>query len=315
MAITHKQLAHALALADHGNFTQAAEESNLSQPAFSRSIKNLEEALGVPLFDRGVPNVVPTRYGDAFLQRARSIVANTQEMQREIGLMLGLATGRLAVALGMFPAEVSGNRALGRMISRYPGLTYRAQVGNWALVSQQVLSRDADLGFALTNAAKSDPRLTVDPVSRHELVLFCRKSHPLAACRGLKPSDLDGFPLVSIRAPAELAGSIPGRSSVDGRTGLLVPSVEIDNFAIVRETVRASDSISAAVPIQIEPELDAGEFVLLDYPRPWLTPEHGFILLKGRSVSPAAEKYIECVWECEKEAEEANVRVMDRYLS
>ena len=43
MAITHKQLAHALALADHGNFTQAAEESNLSQPAFSRSIKNLEE--------------------------------------------------------------------------------------------------------------------------------------------------------------------------------------------------------------------------------------------------------------------------------
>ena len=315
MPITQKQLSHALSLARHGNFTHAAEESNLSQPAFSRSIKNLERALGVPLFDRGAPNVVPTRYGDAFLQRAKSIVADTQELQREIGLMRGLATGHLAVALGMFPAEVSGNRALGMMISEYPGLTYRAQVGNWAMVSQQILSREADLGFALTNAAKTDERLTVDPVSQHEMVLFCRKDHPLAGRGKLQPADLDPFPLVSIRAPAELADIIPGRSRIDRQSGLLVPSVEVDNFATVRETVSASDCISAAVPLQIEAELHAGEFVLLNYQRPWLAPEHGFILLKGRSISPAAEKYMETVRYFEIEAQVANTRVRDKYLS
>ena len=314
MPITQKQLSHALSLARHGNFTQAAEESNLSQPALSRSIKNLEQTLGVPLFDRGAPNVVPTRYGDAFLQRARSIVADTQELRREIGLMRGLDTGHLAVALGMFPAEVSGNRALGKMISEYPGLTYRAQVGNWAMVSQQILSREADLGFALTNSAKTDERLSVDPVSQHEMVLFCRKDHPLAGCGRLMQADLDQFPLVTIRAPAELADMIPGRFRIDGRSGLLVPSVEVDNFATVRETVRLSDSISAAVPLQIEAELDAGEFVLLNYQRPWLAPEHGFILLKGRSINPAAEKYMETVRDFEHQAEAVNSRVREKFL-
>jgi DNA-binding transcriptional LysR family regulator len=314
MAVTQKQLAHALALARHGNFTQAAEESNLSQPAFSRSIKNLEQALGVLLFDRGAPTVMPTRYGEVFLQRAQSIVTDTQELLRDIGLMHGLASGHLCVALGMFPAEVSGNRALGKMVSEYPGLTYRSQVGNWALVSQQILSRVADLGFALTNGAYADERLAVDPVSRHELVLFCRKDHPLAGCRHLEQADLDQFPLVTIRAPAEYADMIPGRSRVDSGSGLIVPSVEIDNFATVRAAVRASNSISAAVPLQIESELDAGEFVLLKHQRPWLRPEHGFILLKGRSISPAAEKYMEYVRECEKEAEAANFRVMEKYL-
>jgi len=45
-----------------------------------------------------------------------------------------------------------------------------------------------------------------------------------------------------------------------------------------------------------------------------LTPEHGFILLKGRSVSPAAEKYMEYVKQYEKEAELANFRVMEKFL-
>lgn len=314
MSITHKQLVHALSLARHGNFTQAADESNLSQPAFSRSIKNLEQALDVVLFDRGASNVVPTRYGEVFLKRALSIMTDTQELQREIGLMRGLAIGHLAVALGMFPAEVSGNRALGKMINEYPNLTYRSLVGNWAMVGQQILSREVDLGFALTNIAYADDRLAVEPVSRHELVLFCRKGHPLSGCGQVAQDDLDQFPLVTIRAPAQFADMIPGRSAIDRRSGLVVPSVEIDNFATVRAIVRSSDSISAAVPLQIESELDAGEFVLLRYKRPWLRPEHGLILLKGRSISPAAEMYMEYVRECEKEAESANFRVMEDYL-
>lgn len=314
MAITQKQLSHALSLARYGNFTEAAKKSNLSQPAFSRSIQSLEQALGVPLFDRATSDVLPTRYGDVFLRRARSIVSDTEELEREIDRMRGLATGHMAVAFGMFPAEVSGNRALGRMLAEYPGLNYSVQVGSWAMVHQMVLAREVDLGFALTNRANIDEHLSVDHVSQHELVLFCRKNHPLADCGQLQSTDLDQFPLVSIRAPAELADMIPGRSRIDDRSDVLVPSVEVDNFATVREIVIASNSISAAVPLQIESELETGQFVLLNYQRPWLKPEHGFIMLEGRSVSPIVEKLMEFIREYEKEAELANLRVMEKYL-
>ena len=74
---TLKQLSHALTLtlARHGNFHRAAKAENLSQPALSRSIRSLEEGLGAQLFDRQTEVVTPTLYGEALLQRARTIFA------------------------------------------------------------------------------------------------------------------------------------------------------------------------------------------------------------------------------------------------
>ncbi|AUB80591.1 helix-turn-helix domain-containing protein [Candidatus Thiodictyon syntrophicum] len=60
-----QQLAHALALSRYGTFHRAAKAQHLSQPAFSRSIRALEESLGVALFDRQGAAVTPThRQGD-----------------------------------------------------------------------------------------------------------------------------------------------------------------------------------------------------------------------------------------------------------
>jgi DNA-binding transcriptional LysR family regulator len=315
MTMTHKQLTHALCLARHGNFTQAAKESNLSQPAFSRSIMNLERALGVRLFDRDASTVSPTRYGEVFLERAATIIADTEELKREISLMQGLAVGHFSVSMGIFPAEVSGNRALGDMINQYPSLTYRAQTGNWETVGEHVLSRNADLGFALATDTIDDERLVIEPVSQHEMVLFCKKSHPLAGQRNIMPGELSEFPLVSIRAPAELSGRIPGRLSIEQKTGMMSPAIEIDDFATARATVKASNSISAAVPLQIEQELEAGEFVLLDFQKPWIAPVHAFIRLRQRAISPAAEKYMELVRQYEQEATRTNQRLLDKFFS
>jgi DNA-binding transcriptional LysR family regulator len=312
---TLKHLSHALTLERLGNFTRAAEAANISQSAFSRSILNLEQLLGVPLFDRGAAIITPTSYGDALLQRARHIVADAEEMEREIRLMRGLATGSLTVSMGIYPAEVSGNRALGEMAAKYPSLNYRAQVGNWEMVYDQVLSRSADLGFAVLHAAGTDERLTYERVSEHEMVLFCRRNHPLAGSGRLTRTDLDTFPLISIRVPKGLAEAVPGRTDAEHGSGHLVPAIEIDDFATAKAIVHASDGIGAAVPVQIQAELESGEFVLLQYERPWLRPVHGFIQLKGRAISPAAEMYMESVQEIEKTAHAANDRLLERYLA
>lgn len=312
--INHRQLQHVLLLAEYRNFTRAAQKANLSQSAFSRSIRTLETYLGVALFERAPGSVQPTPFGEALLRRARSILAEADDLEREILLMRGLETGSFSVSLGVFPAEVSGNRAMGELLNQHPSLNCRAYVGNWQTAISHVRERTVDLGFAAIEVAEPDERLQVVPVSEHEMVLYARRGHPLANTGSLAREELNRYPLVSIRVPAGLADAVPGRAAVEPESGFLVPSMEIDDFTTARTIVVNSNGIGAAVPLQIEQQLLSGELVLLDFIKPWLKPVHGFILLKDRILSPAAELYMQKVREIEASASARNKYLIEQFL-
>jgi len=87
--ITLNQISHARALKTHGNFRRAAAALNMSQPALSRSIKKLEKSLGVKLFDRQPGGIMPTAYGEVLLNRAETILNETEAMQRDITILQG----------------------------------------------------------------------------------------------------------------------------------------------------------------------------------------------------------------------------------
>ena len=311
--INHRQLRHALTLYKFRKFTLAAAELHISQSAFSRSIANLEKQLGVVLFDRDARCTAPTEYGKVFLRRAAAIVADTEDLERELKLLQGLKIGDFSVGLGLYPAEISGNHAIGRMVRSHPNLRYRITTGNWQRVNQQVLSGAVDLGFVATGVAEKNERLRIENISQHELFLYCRKDHPLAACINLAREDIDRFPLVSIRVPGELAAAIPGKSAIERGTGSLVPSVEIENFTTARHIIENSDGVGAAVPIQIESQHESGVFTLLDYKRPWLKPPHGFVSLRSRSASPAAEVFMENVIQIEDKVSKRNQILISKY--
>ncbi|WP_312072711.1 LysR family transcriptional regulator [Atlantibacter sp.] len=83
-----KWLEDFLSLSRHGNFSLAARERCVSQPAFSRRVKALEETFGAPLFDRTTTPVTLTRYGERFEPYARHVISTLKEAQREIAGML-----------------------------------------------------------------------------------------------------------------------------------------------------------------------------------------------------------------------------------
>ena len=145
------------------------------------------------------------------------------------------------------------------------------------------------------------------------MVLYCRKNHPLAGCTSLTRADLDQFPLVSIRVPARMADSVPGKAELDQSNGFLVPAVEIDDFLTARAIIANSNGFGVAIPTQIESQLEAGEFTLLDYPSPWLNPPLGFIFLRNRTVSPAAEVFMDIVVDVEKKISKRSQMLIDKY--
>ncbi|MEA3302896.1 MAG: LysR family transcriptional regulator [Pseudomonadota bacterium] len=309
-----KQLSHALTLRRHGNFHRAAKAANISQPALSRSIRSLEESLGVQLFDRQSSVVTPTLYGEALLHRAKTVFAETEELEREISLLKGLDAGSFSVAMGIYPAELSGSQALGELIMQHPDLQCHIRLTKWREVTGLVLSRSVDLGILETSVLENIGELLVEPLSGLEAVLFCRRGHPLLDRKKVSKSDLDNYPLAMLRIPPRLASRFPGKSSIDAITGDLVPSIEVDELATARAVVRASNAFSVMTPLQIEPWLLSGEFAVLPFRAPWLKLEYGFIRLQKRMISPATELYMQLVREIEQEQAKRNHELMNQLV-
>lgn len=95
-----RRLRHFLTVFELGSIGQAAERLFLTQPALSKSIRQLENDLGVRLFDRTASGVVPTVYGNALALHAKTIDAEVRRAESQILSMRGKAHGQVSVGVG-----------------------------------------------------------------------------------------------------------------------------------------------------------------------------------------------------------------------
>lgn len=296
---TLKQLAHAQVLGQTRSFSVAARQLHLSQPALTRSIQALEDALGVVLFDRRSDGVEPTAFGEALLRGAGHVLLAHQDLLRELKLMAGLEQGTLSVAAGVFPSDVLIPDVAAALAARHPDLNWRLRQASWNEVAEQVLSRIADLGVAEVSEATRDPRLAIEPLARHSVYFFCRVGHPLCLGQSISLVDVAGYPWVNSRLPARLLDLLPnqiGRAgTVEAATGRFVPAWEIEAVATEKRIVAASDAVGFALVSQIRAELEANVLALVPIRLDWMRLGYGFIHLRDRSLSPAALEFMaEC---------------------
>ena len=146
------------------------------------------------------------------------------------------------------------------------------------------------------------------------MVLYCRPGHPLLDRGPLTRSDLDAFPQAMIRVPPRGANRVPGKGFQDAELGDQVAHIEVDDLATARAIVLESDAFSAAPALQIEPWLRHGEFCVLPFRANWLRLNYGFITLRDRMLSPAAELFIQLVRDIEAEVTVRNRELTDEFL-
>src|ERR1700712_787163 len=109
------------ALSKHRHFGRAARELGISQPALSRSLMQIELELGAPLFNRST--VRPTELGRVLLRHSSRILSAVADVQQEILSLQGIQSGVLFIAMGAYPAAISGQKAVALLADRHPGLS------------------------------------------------------------------------------------------------------------------------------------------------------------------------------------------------
>ena len=198
------QLRYFLQIAERGNFTRAAEDLSISQPALSRSIKKLEEELGQPIFERKSRSVSLTDAGTLLQARALQVLSILDDTKAEItddGESGRVRVGAIPTIAPYFLPEI-----LRRFSTEYPKATIVVQENTTDVLLKSCTQGEIDLAIvALPIPAKY---LEVEELFKEELLLVLPLNHPLADRAKISVSDVEPFPFVLLDEAHCLSGNI-----------------------------------------------------------------------------------------------------------
>lgn len=273
------------AVAELGNFRRAAETVHLSQPAFSRRIDKLEQALGVRLLERTTRRVTLTAVGREFERQVRRLL---DELDSTLLGIRGVAATRMGeVTVACVPSTVYYH--LSQVLVRYHALQPRVRVRVLDASANEVLTAvsrgDADFGLNFIGAQEGEIEFT--PLAEERFVAACRRDHPLARRKELRWADLAGHDFLSVNRSSgnrllldqALAG-VPDRPQA---------IFETQHVTSLLGLVEAGLGI-AAVPAMAMPGKQHPVLVSVPLVDPVVTRRMGLIRRRGRSLSPAAQQ-------------------------
>ncbi len=286
-----RQLRHFLAVMDLGSLSAAAEQVHLSLPALSRSLRALEDSLGVPLFDRQGRGLSATPYARAYAERARRILFDEKEAARELALMQAGELGPLSFGMGSSIAHGLLAPMVMQLLSGAPGLRLRTFVQSTDVLFAALVREQLDFFIGDVRIAAHDPDMVVEPVYDCTFGWFARKDHPLAKRRRLGIRDLASFPCVQAGYADESL-----LRTLAALYGLSLPlddhfAVDTNDVATVHALLVQADAVTPATDIAVVLEMAAGRVVPLDVQPPLdLEMQLGIVRRAGRTLPPAAER-------------------------
>jgi LysR family hydrogen peroxide-inducible transcriptional activator len=199
------QLRYAIAVAETGNFTRAAERSHVTQPSLSQQILNLEREVGHKLFHRLGRKAVLTEAGITFIERARRILFEVDNAAKELSdhpsLDRRITVGAVPTIMPYLLAPV-----IARCRDQFPNLLIHAREDFRVNLVRGIVEGDIDL--AVVTLPVKDPRLSIEPLLTEPLLLVVGKRHPFASRTEINVTDLAEETFVSMGDSSTLAAQI-----------------------------------------------------------------------------------------------------------
>ena len=183
-----------VALAEELHFTRAAERLHIEQPPLSRAIKELEDDLGVVLFERNRRGTVLTEAGATFLQGVRRVFAVLKQAQENVQAVAAGLSGSLRIAVSDGAIDPRLSALLARCREEEPEIEIRLSEVPLADQLRGLRSGDFSIGFAHT--AEVGDGIVTEPLWHDPLVVAVPARHPLLSHKAVPLHQLAIYPLV-----------------------------------------------------------------------------------------------------------------------
>ena len=288
--LTIKDLRHIELLSKSSSMAEAAARSGLTQSAISQSLSGVEEKLGVQLFVRGRNSISITRFGEAFVTRARRILNELDQLDFDIEALKNEHLGTIRFGIGPAVADLLLVEALQEFATRHPGSIPRFRTSLWEDCKTLLLDGDIDLFIGGFPRDFKDQRFTLQPFYQDRLAAIVNGQHPLCQRKRVEVADIVHYPVLA----------------QDSRHIVLWRTLEsITDLELLRLNVPAS---VMANPMDALPVLNTTDHVLLCARANWLKVREShpeltelstvdlrgaahmyFVSLAGREPQPAQE--------------------------
>jgi DNA-binding transcriptional LysR family regulator len=168
------------AVASHHSFSRAAEALEISQPAVSIQIQELERNIGSTLFHRRTRDLRITDVGEVVLAYAQQIFSLSSKLLNAIDELQGLQSGHLTLGASTTPGEFVLPVGVGRFRQLYPGVQVEMFIGNSRAITQRMLNQEIDLGMVGSRPTAHANDLEIIEYLNDEIVLVAAPDHPLS---------------------------------------------------------------------------------------------------------------------------------------
>lgn len=285
--ITIKQLRAFVALAREASFTRAASRLNISQSALTITIRQIEEEVGLKLFDRTTRSVHLTSHAHAFLPVAERIL---QDLSRSLDELTALAERKrgnvVAAASASFLCYVLAPTVT-QLQKRFPGIRVKL-LNTPDSLARRVLEEEID--FGVTNILQAPHGLESYPLLDDTFGVICPAEHPLAQEKDtLTWSHLADYPLVTMPSGTQTHEIINRENTI---TSILPPPVcEANSIFALGAMIDCGIGI-APVPAHVAKAIINERVVYRPLENPVVKRNLYIIKRQGRSVSPAARELL-----------------------
>ncbi|HET7420274.1 MAG TPA: LysR substrate-binding domain-containing protein [Candidatus Dormibacteraeota bacterium] len=288
-SVTLRQLRTFKTVADLASFSLAAQRLKLSQPSVSYQVKELEEALGLPLLDRLGKRVQLTEAGTLLYGYARRMLDVLDEATVAVEEMRGIKRGTLRVGASTTVGIYLLPAALGAFKKLHPGLVISLEIGTRARVQEQVLRNELDL--AVVGPALNDPDLAIVPFLADELVVVAPSTHPMAGRKGLSLKDLAAQPFVMREAASGSRWSLEKAARKAGAR--LQVAMELGSNGAIKHAVESGLGLAVISRYACALEFSSGRLVELDVHGFPIRRDWHIVHLKRRKLPASVMSFIE----------------------
>jgi len=290
-----------MAVVDAGSMGKAAARLATSQPAISRSVADLENALGVRLLDRGPHGIAPTPYGRALVKRGVAVFDELAQGVKDIRFLTDPTAGDLRIGASIAVAAGFVSAVIDRMTRRYPRLAFQVLATDTTTVFRALADREVDLVVAHVIDPIDEAEMQVETLLRDPHVVVVGARNALTRRRRLELADLvdEHWTLPPPDAPY---GKVVTEAFRAG--GLRVPPAAVTSTLPVRNFLLATGRFLSMVP-RVVLQFPARNHALKSLPvnLPTTVRPLAIVTLKNRTLSPLAELFAACARETAKRAE------------